>query len=212
MRRRVAMVLAVAAAVGPLGYILVTVVLGLAQAGYDPVMDTQSELGAVDAPFRTVMNVGFMGLGLAILAFAGAYAMVLRSGRGTWLVVGLLTVAGVGMVIVGFFPCDSGCVDVTATGRLHGVFSMPGAIGMPAAAMVSGWVFSRDKRFGRGWPETSFVVGLVTLASGPVIQAGIMENANGLLQRLGMWPALLWMSLVSGKLLRIACTPGPTAG
>lgn len=200
------------AAVGPLGYILLTVVLGLAQAGYDPVLDTQSELGAVDAPYRTVMNVvGFMGLGLTILAFAGVYAMVLRSGWVTWLVVGLLTVAGVGMVIVGFFPCDAGCVDVTATGRLHGVFSMPGAIGLPAAAMVSGWVFSHDRRFGRGWPESSFVVGLVTLASGPMIQAGILENANGLLQRLGMWPALLWMSLVSWKLLRIV-TQGTMVG
>jgi hypothetical protein len=206
------MVLALLAAAGPVAYILLTVLLGLLQTGYDPVQDTQSELGAVDAPYRTIMNVvGFMGLGLAILAFAGAYGMVLGSGWATWLVVGLLCLAGAGMVIVGFFPCDSGCVDVTSTGRLHGVFSMPGAIGLPAAAMVSGWVFSRDTRFGRGWPEASFVVGLLTLASGPLIQAGIVENANGLLQRLGMWPALLWMSTAAWKLFRIVSSTDTTA-
>ncbi len=209
MRQPAAKGLAVAGAVGPLAYIVLTVVLGLLQPGYDPVVDTQSELGAVDAPYGAIMNlVGFMGLGLTILAFASAYAMVLPAQWATWLVVGLLSLAGVGMVIVGFFPCDAGCVDVTATGRLHGVFSMPGAIGLPAAAMVSGWVFSRDLRFGRGWPEVSFVVGLLTLASGPLIQAEIVQNANGLLQRLGMWPALLWMSGVSWKLYRMTSSPG----
>jgi hypothetical protein len=212
MRRRATAGLAAIGAVGPLGYVLLTVVLGLAQAGYDPVRDTQSELGAVDAPFGTAMNVvGFMGLGLAILAFAGAYVLALRSGWATWSATGLLAVAGVGMVIVGFFPCDPGCVDVTATGRLHGVFSMPGAVGLPAAAMVSAWVFSRDPRFGRGWPAGSFVVGVLSLASGPLIQAGITQDANGLLQRLGMWPALLWMSLVSARLLRLATSASSTA-
>ena len=202
------MVLAVTAAVGPVAYILLTVVLGALQSGYDPIRDTQSELGAVDAPYRWIMNVGgFMGLGLSILAFAIAYRMVLPGGWVHWVAVGLLTAAGLGMVIVGFFPCDADCVDVTSTGRLHGVFSMPGAIGLPAGAMVSSWVFAHDDRFGRGWPEASLLIGALTLASGPLIQAGIGEDANGLLQRLGMWPALLWMSVVAWRLFRLAAAP-----
>jgi hypothetical protein len=91
------------------------------------------------------------------------------------------------------------------------VFSIPGAVGLPAAAMVSAWVFSRDPRFGPGWPAGSFVVGVLSLASGPLIQAGIAQDANGLLQRLGMWPALLWMSLVSARLLRLATGASSTA-
>ena len=60
--------------------------LGALQAGYDPIRDTQSELGAVDAPYRWVMNVaGFMGLGLSLLAFAIAYRMVLPGGWVHWL-------------------------------------------------------------------------------------------------------------------------------
>lgn len=212
MRRLAVKGLAFAGATGPLAYIVLTLVLGWLQAGYDPVIDTQSELGAVDAPYRTVMNlVGFVGLGLTILAFAGAYAVVLDSDWATWLVAGLLSLAGLGMVIVGFFPCDAGCVDVTATGRLHGVFSMPGAVGLPTAAMVSGWVFSQDSRFGHGWSQVSFIVGLLTLATGPLIQAEIVENANGLMQRIGMWPGLLWMSAVSWELLRTVSPPSPAA-
>ena len=166
----------------------------------------------MDAPYRWIMNVaGFMGLGLSVLAFAVAYRMVLPGGWVHGITVGLLTVAGLGMVTVGFFPCDADCVDVTSTGRLHGVFSMPGAIGLPAAAMVSSWVFAHDDRFGRGWPEVSLVVGALTLASGPLIQAGIVDDANGLLQRLGMWPALLWMSAVAWRLSRLAAAPASPA-
>ena len=208
------MLLSVVAGVGPVLYILLTVVLGLLWEGYDPIRDTQSELGAVDSPYQAVMNVaGFGGLGLSILAFAASYALVLRGGWPQAVAVILLGVAGAGMVIVGFFPCDPGCVDVTATGRLHGVFSAPGAIGLPAAASLSAWVFARDGRFSTRWQIVSLLVGLLTLASGPVIQAGVLTDANGLLQRAGMWPALLWMTAVSLRLLSLTRrTPPPGRG
>jgi hypothetical protein len=35
---------------GPLGYLVLVTVLGLLWDGYDPIRDTQSELGAQDAP------------------------------------------------------------------------------------------------------------------------------------------------------------------
>lgn len=193
--------LALAAALGMLYYIVLTVVLGLLWEGYDPVRDTQSELAAVDSPYQTVMNVaGFMVLGICILAFAGAYTLLLRGGWVKLLVVALLAVAGTGMIVVGFFPCDAGCVDVTRTGRLHGAFSAPAAIGLPAAAMLSATVFRTDGRLGLAWQATSFWLGLLSLASGPVVAIGLLENANGLLQRAGMWPPLIWTMAVSTRL------------
>ncbi|MGB9373612.1 MAG: DUF998 domain-containing protein [Jiangellales bacterium] len=202
--KRTTMLLAIVAGVGPVLYIVLTVVLGLLWEGYDPIRDTQSELGAVDSPYQWVMNVaGFGGLGLSILAFAACYALVLRGGWPQAVAVVFLGVGGVGMVIVGFFPCDAGCVDVTATGRLHGVFSVPGAIGLPAAAILSAWVFARDGRFSTRWQVLSMLVGIFTLASGPVIQSEVLTGANGLLQRAGMWPALLWMTTVSMRLLTL---------
>jgi len=200
-----ARLLAVLAAFGPIAYIVLTIVLGLLWDGYDLIGDTQSELGAVDSPYATVMNVGgFMGLGVSILAFAGAYGMVLRGGWAKVLGLVLIVIAGVGMVVVGFFPCDAGCVDVTRTGRLHGLFSAPGAIGLPVAAMVSSLVFRLDGRFGTGWQLVSFWGGLVALASGPVIQAELLSDWNGLLQRAAMWPPLLWATAVSVRLHSLA--------
>ncbi|WP_341951938.1 DUF998 domain-containing protein [Salinibacterium sp. TMP30] len=103
------------------------------------------------------MNVaGFVLLGLCILAFAIAYATLLRGGWVKVLAVVSLSIAGVGMVVVGFFPCDAGCVDVTVSGQLHGVFSAPRAIGLPVAAMLSAFVFRTDGRFGMTAQVVSF--------------------------------------------------------
>jgi hypothetical protein len=100
------------------------------------------------------------------------------------------------MVVVGFFPCDPGCVDITGTSRLHSVFSMPGAIGLPAAAMLSALVFRSDGRFSVAWQVVSFWLGLAALVSGPLIAAEVLQGANGLLQRVacgrrccGSWPS-----------------------
>jgi hypothetical membrane protein len=190
--------------VGSAGYLVLVTVLGLLEEGYDPIRDTQSQLGAVDAPYRLVMNLaGFMGLGVSILAFTAAYHLLLAPSRARTLATGLLALAGTGMVVVGFFPCDAGCVDVTATGRLHSAFSMPGAIGLPAAAMVSALVFRRDGRFGAAWPVVSFWLGLVILVSGPLIAAELVGGVNGLVQRAAMWTPLVWMMAVSISLYRL---------
>lgn len=212
-RTTVGRTLALLGAVGPAFYIFLTLVLGLLWESYTPIQDTQSELGAVDSPYRTVMNVaGFMVLGLCILAFAGAYALLLQGGWAKRIAVGFLVVAGMAMVVVGFFPCDAECVDVTRTGRFHGFLSAPGAVGLPVAAMLSARVFREDGRLSLAPQMASFWVGLVSLVSGPVVAVEWIETGLGLLQRAGMWPTLLWMMVVSAWLFRrgdISSPPSP---
>lgn len=198
--------LAAVAIVGPLFYIGLTTGLGLFVDGYDPIRDTQSELGAVDSPVHHLMNfTGFAPLGLSILGFAALYALVVRRGWVQLLAVLLLGIAGVGMVAVSFFPCDAGCVDITDTGRMHGLLSAPGAIGLPVTAMISAYLFRDDPRFGTRWQSVSFWLGALALASGPVVAAGLLEDAVGLLQRAGMWSPLIWMSITAARL-----APAPT--
>jgi Protein of unknown function (DUF998) len=134
----------------------------------------------------------------------GGINLLVASSWAKVLATGLLAIAGLGMVVVGFFPCDAGCVDVTATGRLHSLFSMPGAVGLPAAAMVSALVFRRDGRFGTAWQLVSFWLGLAALVSGPLIAAELVTGVNGLVQRAAMWTPLAWMVAVSIKLCLLA--------
>lgn len=194
----VARIMALVGFTGPVLYIALTTILGLLWEGYDPIRQTQSGLGASDAPHGLLMNVaGFMGLGVTMLACAGAYALVVRGSAWTVLAVAALLVAGIGMIMVGFFPCDPGCVDVSRTGELHSAFSMPGAIGLPAAAMLSAPAFRADGRFGPSWQAISLVIGLLALASGPIVAAEMVSGYDGLLQRTAMWTPILWMSAVS---------------
>lgn len=198
---RIGRAFAVVGIVGPLSYIALVVALGLLWDGYDPIRQTQSELGAVDSPYGDLMNVaGFMGLGFTILAFAVAYCLLLKGGWAQKLATVLLVVGGLGMVVVGFLPCDAGCVDVTRTSELHSIFSMPGAIGLPTAAMLSSLAFRTDGRFSAAWQVVSFWLGLLTLTSGPIIAAELIGEVDGAIQRAAMWAPLLWMAAVSWKL------------
>ncbi len=195
---------------GPIAYIGFVTLLGLLWPGYDPIRQTQSELGAVDAPHGLLMNIGgFMVLGLVILTFAAAYHLVLRPSPWRWVATASMLLAGVAMVMVGFFPCDPGCVDVTRTSQLHSAFSMPGAIGLPMAIVLSSLAFKSDGRLGPAWQIVSLLLGLATLATGPIVAAGLLPDHLGLLQRLGMWTPILWMSAVS---LRLNAMTRPAVG
>jgi hypothetical membrane protein len=188
---------------GPIYYVALVTVLGLLWNGYDPIRQTQSELGSGHAPHALLMNVaGFMALGVVILAFAVAFVLTLRGGW-TWSVAAALALAGGGMIAVGFFPCDPGCIDVTRTGELHGTFSVAGAIGLPVAALLSAAVFRSDARFGAGWPIASFIIGALALVSGPIIAAELLPDVSGLLQRAAMWLPILWLSAVAVRLREI---------
>jgi hypothetical protein len=192
---------------GPIYYVGFVTVLGMLWPGYDPIGQTQSELGAVDAPHGLLMNVaGFMALGVVILAFAGDFHLVLRPSPWKLVATVLMAVAGAGMIVVGFFPCDAGCVDVTRTSELHSTFNMPGAIGLPAAAMLSSLAFRDDGRLGPAWQVASFLLGLAALASGPIIAADLLPDQLGLLQRAAMWTPVLWMSAVAVRLAALART------
>lgn len=193
---------ATTAILGPFVYIALSLTIGMLWADYDPIQATQSELGAVDSPYRHLMNFGgFFVLGVSILCFAVIYRVSFPRGAVASVATGLFMVAGIGMGALAFFPCDAGCVDVTTTGRIHGVLSAPGAIGLPGGAMLSALVLRRDGRFGTAWQATSFWVGLLSLCTGPVIAADLLDQGAGLLQRAAMWAPLLWMAALSWRIV-----------
>lgn len=190
--------LSLAGVVGPFFYFLLLAILGQLWAGYNPVRDSMSELGAVDSPYRTIMNVfGFMGLGVSILLFALVYYYQMERGWLTQLALFFLAIAGVFMIVVGFFPCDAGCIDVTTTSRLHSLTSIPQSIALPLAAISSAFVLGKDSRFGQRWAIASFWLGVASLATGPLMSFSFSQPIIGLVQRLGIGLSLLWMMLIS---------------
>ncbi|MCL3862520.1 DUF998 domain-containing protein [Actinotalea sp. K2] len=195
-------------AAGPLVFMTVVLLAGLSWAGYDPVRQTHSELGAVGSPVRWVVNLGgFVLLGVTLLAFALAYRSQLRPSAWREVAAVLLVLAGAGMIAVGFTPCDAGCVDVTATGRWHSILSAPGAIGVSSAMIASGPAFRVDGRFSVRWQVASVALGSLTLLSGPLIALELLTGVGGLVQRAAMGVAMLWLCAVGVRLLVVAEEP-----
>ncbi|MBI5449325.1 DUF998 domain-containing protein [Candidatus Gottesmanbacteria bacterium] len=188
--------------IGPIFYVVLMEILGSLWPGYNPIKRHMSELGGVESPFKNIMNVfGFMALGLFILLFSIGFRMQFKKSLVRALVFGNLIIAGSFMIIVGFFPCDAKCIDVTTIGKLHSLTSIPQSIVLPLAAIFSASLFATEKIFGKRWSITSFILGLLSMVAGPLMAVSSLHPFVGIIQRFGIGFSLLWMVVISFKLL-----------
>jgi len=99
--------------IGPIFFFTLLTILGLMWEGYNPISTGMSEIGAVDSPFKNIMNyLGFSLLGFFIIIFSIGFKIYFT--KNPQLAVGsiFLLIGGVFMFSVGFFPCDSQCIDI----------------------------------------------------------------------------------------------------
>jgi hypothetical membrane protein len=191
--------LILAGIVGPVLFFSVLTVLGLMWEGYNPVTTGMSEIGAVDSPYKDVMNfLGFSLLGVAIVSFSIGFNKYFGGNLQLNIACILILLGGIFMVLVGFFPCDPQCVDVTLIGKLHSATSTVPAILIPLASMISAYPIS--KKWGNKWGYISFCLGILSLASGPVMLLELFDQYTGLVQRMGLGFSLLWIFLISTRI------------
>lgn len=187
--------------VGPVFYFLLLAILGILWSGYNPILQSMSEIGSVTSPYKDIMNyLGFSLLGISISFFG--VGLLKEFGRDVLqcLIFFLVLVAGVFMFAVGFFPCDAGCIDITQTGRWHSITSTVPSITLPLAAILIATIIT--KKWGKGWGHVSFWLGILSLASGPIMFIPQIEPYLGIVQRVGIGLSLLWMVLISFKVIK----------
>lgn len=190
-----------AGAFGPVFYFLLLTALGLLWNGYNPVLQSMSEIGSVASPYKDSMNyLGFSLLGIFMALFGVGLLREFSSGILQYLAFFLILTAGIFMFLVGFFPCDAGCVDVTQTGKLHSITSTVPSIALPLAAMLLAIVLSN--RWGKKWGHISFWLGTSSMATGPMMFIPSAYSYLGLVQRVGIGLSLLWIFLISTKVLQ----------
>jgi len=201
--------LAICGIVGPIQFIVVTLVFALLQPGYDPIRQYMSELGEAGAPNAIGYNMPAFLLGLLMIAFAFGLHRGISAGKGSKLVPILIAVAGVGWVGASLFHCDPGCVNESFTGKMHGIvgiFAVPPLVIAPLA------ILPRLKKDNRWWSYRPFsrIMGALAVILFAVMftaeASGALEPYRGLLQRLTFYPALLWMEVTAIWLLRL-CEP-----
>ena len=194
-------ILIFAGIIGPVFYLLLLITLGSIWAGYNPIIQSMSEIGGVSSPYKDIMNyLGFSLLGIFIVLFSIGLRREFGGGVLGNISFFFLLIAGASMVAVGFYPCDAGCIDVTQTGKMHSILSTPPSITLPLAAIAMANVFTR--RWGKKWGYISFWLGVFSMISGPVMFLPFVASYLGLVQRIGIGLSLGWMFVVSMKLLK----------
>jgi len=139
-----------------------------------------------------------LGLGLLGFMFFG-FALVLHdylgAGKLGILGTGLIILSGMGLVLSAAYPCDPGCIDVTTTVKLHSIAVTVAAVPMSFAPIVVSSYFSR--RLNIYLITSGVLIGFVSLLNMNPEYAPI----QGALQRIGIGLALIWMEVVSLRVL-----------
>ena len=195
-------VLAIGSILGPIILTFTVLILGFIRPNYSHSMQLMSELGEVGAPNAIFMNVATAILGISILLFAfGLHGIA----RGTSGKVGssIMLVGGICMVGGGIFPCDPGCVPVSFIGSLHETVSLIGFSAVIFAPFAISQEFTHSEVW-RGYRLYSLITGVCTALLVPVFLSETLPLWNGAIQRLMLGILLLWMEVISIKLLRIS--------
>jgi len=181
---------------GVLFFILLLLTLEFLFINYNPVTQTISELGASDSPFHPIMNyIGFSILGISIMLFALGFREEFTKNFHTEVSFYCLFVGGFFMFLVGFFPCDAGCINLTPISRFHYFVSAFPALLIPIAAIISSTEISKE--WGKKWGNTSRFLGLSSVISGPLMFFSPFSAYMGLIERIGVGIVAVWIFLIS---------------
>ncbi len=174
---------------------------------YNPISQAESDLAV--GPYGYIMTVNFVNRGLFSLVFVYALSRVFveEGERKRPLGLSLLTVWGVGALLLAIFPTDVPATPVSGHGAIHllvaAVAFLAGAFGTVALSEE----FHRfDSLKGIAQPakviaDLTVVFAFVTLGLGFVVKR-LADQIGGLDERIFLALVLLWMTLVSVHLLR----------
>lgn len=172
---------------GPVAFVAAWSILGARRTGYSPVHDPISELAAVGAPTRAVMNGGFAAFGVGVALYASALRSHLP---GAALAAATTAVATAG---VAAFPLGSSFGDhphAAAAGIAYASLAVVPALGAGSLAR-------------RGRRTAAVASAAVALVTGSALAASTLASTHtGLLQRVGLTTADVWIVATAFGLMR----------
>jgi hypothetical membrane protein len=172
------------------------------QGSYSRVDDVISDLGTAVSPARTLMNLSFVVQGALIIGGALLLGPALR-GRAARVAQVLLTIAGLGVLLVGVFPSDG-------VGTLHAIGAVAhfvgGGVGLIALAYA---VRPRSEALG----TTLALLGLIGTALTVFFLTGVVEwLGEGGTERGAAYVIPIGLALAGVVLWRLGTEVEPAAG
>jgi hypothetical membrane protein len=204
--------------IGPLLFLVVLLIEGATRPGYSAWRNYGSDLELSNLGWEQIAN--FIVCGLLCIAFAAGLRRIWRTGKASvWgpLVIGIF---GLSLVAAGVFVTDPGRGyppgaplkgdPQTWHGWVHGINGGVAFVVPIIACFVLARRFAADPQ-NRSWAIYSWITGafLLLVAVLSNVAAPITENGGyplplGLIQRVQIIPAWIWLSLVALQLWREA--------
>lgn len=180
---------------------IVAAVVGYLHPDYSFAEQRLSELGASGAPYATVFNVaGLMTSGVLVALLSLGLYSEFGHHRAAKIGCGLLTLSGASLFMTGIFPCDVGVVEATASGILHGVFAGIGTYAIIGAALAM-WLGLKEDAAWRNHSWFSLSIAVLAVALYVPYQFALLTQWEGIIQRMLVMVLLLWLEVMSLKLL-----------
>ncbi len=195
---------AAAGIIGPIFFAVIVIVLGYQWAGYNPLSQAISELGATNAPNMSIQTLNFAILGILTLVFAFGLALYDRHFRPASVLVG---VYGLGASLAAVLPCDPGCL-VTSTSIVQIAHSLDALISF-IALTVAPLLFWRSGKTLPLWTKTAAwslrvaIVSIPLLGAYLVVEVLSLSPYTGLLQRVFLGLLFAWMIMIAVHLSRV---------
>jgi hypothetical membrane protein len=190
--------------ISPIIWLVLLAAAGALRPDFSHATNYISELGERGSATEALVRYGAFGFtGFLYLCFAGALAATFPNDRLRGAAALLIALDGVGRIGAGAFPCDPGCVQLSAGPDLHKLFATLGFGSGILAAFLWGFILRGMPRF-RHLATFSVVSGavalisllLMTRATDPAQLAGLFEHtATAALS--------IWLLVFAGHLLQV---------
>lgn len=206
--------LAGAALIGIALYIILDFVAQLLPPHYSPIRQAESDLAV--GPYGWVMTINFVVRGLLSLSLLGALAIALAPRRTPRAGIGLalLGIWSVGAFLLAAFPTDlSG--EHTVHGKIHLAVAFVAFIAVALGEIIISRGVASSGYWGSGVARLMTALGICTLIACALLAVTIAGHVGGLIERLFLGLALLWMVVAAIQLRRPLCStqgPSPNSG
>jgi hypothetical membrane protein len=191
---------------GPIIFLFIVIILGFIFEGYNHIQDFISELGAIGAPNSIIINyIGFPFLGLSIV-FLGIslYYCLNKKNTDIFLIIGfiLIIISGIAFFLIGFFPCDKNCINISLIGIIHGYLSNIAQFSLIFSPLCIFNSLKNNYKW-KNYDKYFLISFIFSFIFAIIYKSYFFENYTGLLQRISFGIPLVWAVFVSIKIFNM---------
>ncbi len=190
--------------IAPILFSIQLTIIGFYHPNYNHITQYMSELGAINAPYANIINAGFSIGGILILLFSYGLYKELNEKKTIVKLIGssLVGISGLSFFLIGFFPCDPNCINVSTIGIIHSNLSNAAQIPLIFAPLFLLSTFKKDKKW-----QTIYFYSIITISLGIIFfiiyKYYIFEGYTGLFQRISFGIPLFWVEMTGIKIYRL---------